>query len=315
MVNINCQMENLMNFNLILMIISIVIGVASISIAISLLILSKDKLYISTLLFFITFSVLIINNTVRDYIFSNNLKTNEMFRIIETLINLFFYRALYFTTPFFIHEIVPVTYKKRRNILFLIITLVIIIINGLYQYANLTQQNKIGSFFIYDLIFLLVIIYLIIISVKNYKKIKNIYFKRICRDFLIIIITSFPFLTTNIIVTFNDLIKFIKIPDFNYYVLIYIILSIVFTIHIMKYYIFSLNLSRIMIPDENLYKKYDITDREKEIISLILKGYNNNKIGETLFISVSTVKKHIYSIFGKTSVKSRYELIALFKNI
>ena len=56
-----------------------------------------------------------------------------------------------------------------------------------------------------------------------------------------------------------------------------------------------------------------ITQREVEIISLIMKGYSNRQIGEKLFISLSTVKKHVYSIFRKTNVKNRMALTVLIR--
>jgi DNA-binding CsgD family transcriptional regulator len=64
----------------------------------------------------------------------------------------------------------------------------------------------------------------------------------------------------------------------------------------------NINLKRI-------YDKYSISNREIEIINLILSGKSNKEIEETLFISFHTVKNHISNIFRKLRVKSRYELI------
>ena len=47
---------------------------------------------------------------------------------------------------------------------------------------------------------------------------------------------------------------------------------------------------------------------------LVLKGYSNQKIAETLFISLHTVKSHLRNIYPKFEVNSRYELITLFQN-
>lgn len=59
------------------------------------------------------------------------------------------------------------------------------------------------------------------------------------------------------------------------------------------------------------YTKYNLTSREKEILELILKGYSNPQIAENLFISVSTVKRHVNNILKKTGAQSRYELMVL----
>jgi len=57
---------------------------------------------------------------------------------------------------------------------------------------------------------------------------------------------------------------------------------------------------------------FGISKREKEILELISKGKSNKEISELLFISYSTVKNHIYNLFQKLNVSSRFELITLF---
>lgn len=68
-------------------------------------------------------------------------------------------------------------------------------------------------------------------------------------------------------------------------------------------------------PDENLQfldvalQKYQISNREREIIELILQGKSNREIEGVLFISYNTVKNHIYNLYQKLGVKSRGQLI------
>lgn len=52
-----------------------------------------------------------------------------------------------------------------------------------------------------------------------------------------------------------------------------------------------------------------LTDRELEVINLIALGLKNKPIGEKLFISETTVRHHLTSVFGKLGVTSRLELI------
>ena len=42
---------------------------------------------------------------------------------------------------------------------------------------------------------------------------------------------------------------------------------------------------------------------------MIVRGYSNRKIGETLFISAMTVKNHIYHIYQKTGVENKIQLL------
>lgn len=56
-------------------------------------------------------------------------------------------------------------------------------------------------------------------------------------------------------------------------------------------------------------KSFKLTEREKDVLLLIAKGYNNLKIAEELFVSVNTVKFHTKNIFIKLDVKNRIEAV------
>lgn len=56
---------------------------------------------------------------------------------------------------------------------------------------------------------------------------------------------------------------------------------------------------------------YNLSDREVEVLSLLIDGKNNPQIGEQLFISRSTVKFHVSSILGKLGVSNRAEAVAI----
>lgn len=53
----------------------------------------------------------------------------------------------------------------------------------------------------------------------------------------------------------------------------------------------------------------ELTDREREVLSLIAQGYNNAKIGAELVISPKTVSNHITNILSKLQVADRAEAI------
>ena len=63
---------------------------------------------------------------------------------------------------------------------------------------------------------------------------------------------------------------------------------------------------------ENLYQKYGISKREKEVITQICKGHTNQEIADKLFISLQTVKDHIHNIFRKINVSNRVQLTQIF---
>ena len=53
----------------------------------------------------------------------------------------------------------------------------------------------------------------------------------------------------------------------------------------------------------------DLTQREKEILTFIVKGYSNKQIADTLFISIPTVKTHRSNILSKCDVKNTASLV------
>ncbi|MBD3414914.1 MAG: hypothetical protein GF421_10845 [Candidatus Aminicenantes bacterium] len=62
---------------------------------------------------------------------------------------------------------------------------------------------------------------------------------------------------------------------------------------------------------EKVFRKRNITQREQEIIKMILDGACNKDIEKKLFISSSTVRNHIYNIYQKLGIQNRIELINL----
>jgi LuxR family maltose regulon positive regulatory protein len=53
-----------------------------------------------------------------------------------------------------------------------------------------------------------------------------------------------------------------------------------------------------------------LTEREREVIRLLVAGLSNAAMAQELFISVGTVKSHINHIYGKLGVQSRSQAIA-----
>lgn len=67
------------------------------------------------------------------------------------------------------------------------------------------------------------------------------------------------------------------------------------TVHTMKY--------------EDMAEYASLTRREKEIFPYLIKGFSNEDISDTFYVSESTAKKHVYNIISKFNVSSRRELI------
>jgi DNA-binding NarL/FixJ family response regulator len=60
---------------------------------------------------------------------------------------------------------------------------------------------------------------------------------------------------------------------------------------------------------------YNLTEREKDVLQLMVKGYTYKKAAAELYISVETIRSHIKNIYEKLHVNSKSEAVAkAFKN-
>ncbi len=60
---------------------------------------------------------------------------------------------------------------------------------------------------------------------------------------------------------------------------------------------------------------FGLTDREEKIALLLLKGFVNKEIAQHFDIGYGTVKNHVYSIFKKLGISSRFELVKLAERL
>ncbi|MER5731816.1 response regulator transcription factor [Streptomyces sp. NPDC002138] len=54
-----------------------------------------------------------------------------------------------------------------------------------------------------------------------------------------------------------------------------------------------------------------ITEREREVLTLIGRGRSNNEIADDLFISVATVKSHVSRLLTKAGARDRVQLVIM----
>ncbi|MDH4271466.1 MAG: helix-turn-helix transcriptional regulator [Candidatus Aminicenantes bacterium] len=59
--------------------------------------------------------------------------------------------------------------------------------------------------------------------------------------------------------------------------------------------------------------KHELSQREREILGLLMRGRKNKEIAKELFISENTVKVHVYNIYKKLGVGNRLGILDLLR--
>ncbi len=77
------------------------------------------------------------------------------------------------------------------------------------------------------------------------------------------------------------------------------------------------NYPKVTAGTQDLPDNIDLTEREKEILTLVAKGLTNKEIADRLFVREVTVKTHLNNTFKKLKVTSRTQatLLALQMNL
>ena len=86
-------------------------------------------------------------------------------------------------------------------------------------------------------------------------------------------------------------------------------------VYLWKFYPVMRNATLNTLPNDvelnRVLDSFHISRRERDIARLILQGKSNKEIQDTLFISLRTVKNHVYNMYKKVGAKSRGQFIYL----
>ncbi len=108
-----------------------------------------------------------------------------------------------------------------------------------------------------------------------------------------------------------DLLFFARSP-FKLIYLSFSILSVYLYYFISRRYI--LTYEQVQPVTSERLRALGISQREEEIIRLLVEGSSNQEIAKQLYISVNTVKTHIKNIYAKLGVSNRLQLFTLLKS-
>lgn len=69
--------------------------------------------------------------------------------------------------------------------------------------------------------------------------------------------------------------------------------------------------AQILVDSTQHHGQHRLTGREREVLTLMVKGMNNTEIAQRLTVSPSTIKKHVSNILMKLKTGSRTEAAAI----
>lgn len=282
------------------------IGIVSLSIAANIYVKTKAKVVQYYLYFYTPFTLVVVLNALHEYIDINVPAVQPYIRVSLGYFETVAMYVLMFTIPVFAHGICSVPYAKIKNAIFGGIAIITYIGYHFCVFiANSNEVEMVGSYISFT-IFISVNIYVFLIGIYHYRKLEDDIRKKLTLKVVILIGVFLPGIIYDTFPTIHSSIHFFPI--------LYCGFSVIFTHHLIKYYSHPPQVPRDTMSQEKFFEKYDISPREREIVLLLLQGYSNNKIAETLCIALSTVKTHLRNIYPKFGVNSRYELLTLFKN-
>lgn len=67
--------------------------------------------------------------------------------------------------------------------------------------------------------------------------------------------------------------------------------------------------SRLAWAVDGLSAKYDLTERERDVLAGLLEGHDNRSLAAALDISRATVKWHLHNVYAKTGTQNREALL------
>ena len=67
----------------------------------------------------------------------------------------------------------------------------------------------------------------------------------------------------------------------------------------------------LRVADNPATRQYHLSERERDVLRLVVRGFSNRQIAANLTLSESTIKFHVSNILSKLGIATRAEAVAL----
>ncbi|MEI0612269.1 helix-turn-helix domain-containing protein [Brachyspira pilosicoli] len=313
-------------FNYLLLIfylLSFVIGFSTIFYSIVYYIIERVLWLKYYIIFLFTFGILIFIRTIRliTLLTLPSFTSNNIFNMLYFFILTLAMALMLYFIPAFLYRFLKIKWSIKTNLSYLILSVF---------YFVLSIIGILTSFNIYilsSMIFYISIFYLLVIGFLNYKNIEDKTIKFIVKVLGIITILIYPVLIYQLIIYRKD---FMNINSIDVtLMLFYTWWNLVMLGYLLWYFISMIKSNNNRISDSLCDKNeesdnnikleekleendFNLTKREKQILSYLLSGKTNKEISLIFDISLNTVNNHVANIYYKSGVKNRVELVNKF---
>lgn len=305
-------MINIMNYLfLFLYLVAFTVGFSTFLFSIVYYILERVMWLKYYLFFLCTFALLLFIRSLKlftlfaipSFIYTNIFNTIYLFALSIAM------AFMLYVIPAFLYHFLSLKWKAKENIIFIGISILYFIISILGMLVNFAW------YIISISIFYIFIIYIFAVGVKYYKNITDKMMAFIVKLFGIITLIIFPILISQLVFIKNESISDIRAIDITL-PLFYIWWNFIMLGYFFWYFINIIGKKIVLLDADNNdmnneKNRYliNLTKREKEIATFLIKGKSNKEISLILDISLNTVNNHVANIYEKLKIKNRVELV------
>lgn len=305
----------------------IVLGGVTLPLTLILQIKERDKYHRALMLFVGAIFIYMIADFVTYYFMSETVSANWNFALITISDVLFCVLTLawmYLIQVFVGTEhIVKLRYLIILTVTYAAISQILSISLGRYNTYSmyLVVESGMGSVFLQWTNVAYVVSVIIICLWDAFYVLKNTESRKIQWPKLLLIMSLVIYMIYvamwDYVIWFKTEAKLIDIYALDPMLLLYAFISATVIFYFYKKDPLKLSGSQVAAEDavKVIVRRYGLTGREAEILTLINMGKSNMQIAAELSISENTVKRHVNSIFKKTETQSRHEIIFKISNV
>ncbi len=292
---------------------SAVVGFSAISVAVFGTLRSRSKRpYVLLIVFYGAYTLQTFMTLMEEFVFSGGVMPSALTLYVVSLTEIGLGITVVVAAALYFHDLFSVAARRLRDILVVTVACAAFIMYGVPFWVSMERSQGIiilgPAAYAAGTVYLLLFIYLLAVGFLGSKR------DRPARE-LVLIWTTLVFGSVGLVESLIGTLGYLRDPivhiassgSFPISSIPHILMGAVMIYYFGGYIMADRPPTDGAVP-EALINKYNISQREREVIALMDRGLGNREIAEKLFVSLATVKTHAHNIYEKTGAKSRYGL-------